>query len=90
MRNPVHLSAHRLAPLAHSHGVHCRAALRHVCGEPSRAQLRIRGRLFFEYHFFFDGRDFGWGNVDPAITADEALKLMRRLREGGVRAHFWI
>ena len=45
--------------------------------------------LFFEYHFDFDGLDFGWrdhvsGDVDTAIG------LMHRLRALGVRAHFWI
>ena len=45
--------------------------------------------LYFEYHFYFDGLDFGWrdhvsGDVDTAIG------LMHRLRALGVRAHFWI
>jgi hypothetical protein len=50
--------------------------------------------LFFEYHFNYDGLDFGWkcqkiagrcqGDVDTAVG------LMRRLRQLGVRAHFWI
>ena len=90
--------------------------------------------LFFEFHFWFDGLDFGWGGGAPAVpaapsvqrriigrghgrglaartatdarrldetraesdalrlnrTVDDALRLMRKLRERGVRAHFWI
>ena len=48
--------------------------------------------LFFEYHFYFDGHDFGWGPQDAAALADvdDALLLMRRLRQQGIRAHFWI
>ena len=53
--------------------------------------------LYFEYHFHFDdGLNFGW--YDPARRhakqlvgdVDSALGLMRRLRELGVRSHFWI
>jgi hypothetical protein len=47
--------------------------------------------------FFFDGLNFGWlthrGGVNEKRwnhTVDDALLLMRRLRERGVRAHFWI
>ena len=44
------------------------------------------------YHFEFDF-DFGWGgsNWDGAgRTLDTAMKLMHRLRQAGIRAHFWI
>ena len=45
--------------------------------------------LFFEYHFFFDGLDFGWGDkVDGDV--DTAIGTMYRLRSLGIRAHFWI
>lgn len=45
--------------------------------------------LFFEYHFYFDGLSFGWGsNVNGDV--DTALATMHRLRELGIRAHFWI
>ena len=53
--------------------------------------------LFFEYHFYFDGLNFGWLTHKNGAnyarwnhTVDDALRLMRRLRERGVRAHFWI
>jgi hypothetical protein len=47
--------------------------------------------LFFEYHFHFDANiDFGWGDVPESISVDAALATMHRLRELGIRAHFWI
>lgn len=53
--------------------------------------------FYFEYHFFFDGLNFGWGGDAEAEArlkklgnVDDALRLMRRLRQHGVRAHFWI
>jgi len=49
--------------------------------------------LFFEYHFHFDGLNFGWGAVKKAVpkpSVDAALATMHRLRELGIRAHFWI
>lgn len=57
---------------------------------------RLVDEIFFEYHFWFDGLGFGWGVKDKADklakmgTVDDALKLMRSLREKGVRSHFWI
>jgi len=46
--------------------------------------------LFFEYHFVFDlGVEFGWGDSHYNRSVDDALTLMRDLRAGGVRAHFW-
>eukprot|EP00964_Phaeocystis_antarctica_P082243 scaffold51567_cov64-Phaeocystis_antarctica.AAC.1 len=45
--------------------------------------------LFFEYHFYFDGLDFGWGkNVQGDVGT--AIGTMYRLRSLGIRAHFWI
>ena len=56
--------------------------------------------LFFEYHFWSEEHSSptkhsypsGWGRVDREKqgTIDDALRLMRRLRKLGVRAHFWI
>ena len=54
--------------------------------------------LYFEYHFYFDGKNFGWlthkGGANykrwGRHSVDDALRLMRRLRERGVRAHFWV
>ena len=45
--------------------------------------------LFFEYHFYFDGLNFGWKkNVQGDV--DTAIGTMYRLRSLGIRAHFWI
>jgi hypothetical protein len=46
--------------------------------------------LFFEYHFHFDDLNFGWGPLPESISVDAALATMHRLRELGIRAHFWI
>ena len=55
--------------------------------------------LYFEYHYYFDGYDFGWHGEGTAQAhkglgtqgdVDTALGLMHRLRELGIRAHFWI
>ena len=59
--------------------------------------------LLFEYHFYFDGLNFGWyamrvtspDMVDQWIKdhkpdVDDALKLMHKLRAAGIRSHFWI
>lgn len=46
--------------------------------------------LYFEYHFEFDF-NFGWGNMDwQGRTVDTAMSLMHRLRQVGIRSHFWI
>ena len=68
-----------------------------------RPELAARvDELFFEYHFDFDGLDFGWHIRRPGArrrfrydtvsnaSVDDALGLMRRLREAGVRSHFWV
>ena len=57
--------------------------------------LRLVDEFYFEYHFYFDGKDFGWGKIpDPKKSGgpnvDSALGLMSRLRAAGVRAHFWV
>lgn len=49
--------------------------------------------VFFEYHYYFDGLNFGWGKNDdlkPIHNVTSAIRLMTRLREKGIRAHFWI
>ena len=58
--------------------------------------------LYFEYHFHFGADARGpWGetqnknksSTDPPYLpddVDDALGLMRRLREAGIRSHFWI
>ena len=60
--------------------------------------------IFFEYHFWFDGMvGPGWlirrpgargrrrrFEIETNATVDDALALMRRLRERGVRSHFWV
>ena len=45
--------------------------------------------LYFEYHFYFDGHNFGWGSHGTG-DVDTAVSLMHRLRTLGIRAHFWI
>ena len=49
--------------------------------------------LFFEYHYYFDGLNFGWGRLEHLRAhhnATSAIQLMTRLRIKGIRAHFWI
>ena len=56
---------------------------------PGRAQAALIDELYFEYHFWLDGmEDLGWQAVDGDV--DTAMGLMHRLRELGIRAHFWI
>ena len=49
--------------------------------------------LFFEYHFWFDGLNFGWGSLEHLKykhNVTSALKTMESLRKLGIRAHFWV
>lgn len=55
--------------------------------------------LYFEYHFHYGGGHGPWGNTQHTNSSgpnylpdsvDDALGLMRKLREMGVRSHFWI
>ena len=49
--------------------------------------------FYFEYHFWFDNLNFGWGRLKQlrkTHNATTAIDLMHRLRRTGVRAHFWI
>lgn len=49
--------------------------------------------LFFEYHYFFDGLDFGWGensHLKSFHNATSAVRRMVELRKLGIRSHFWI
>lgn len=53
---------------------------------------RLVDELFFEYHFYFDGLDFGWGTLESQKrkhNATSAIALMLKLRHLGVRTHFW-
>lgn len=70
-----------------------------IATTPSLAALV--DELFFEYHFHFGADARGpWGetqNVNKSQTdtylpdtVDDALGLMRQLREAGIRAHFWV
>ena len=77
----------------------CPVALRSA---KSRVTAPIAARideLYFEYHYYFDGHDFGWHGegtrqahkgLGTQGDVDTALGLMHRLRELGIRAHFWI
>lgn len=55
---------------------------------------RLVDEIYFEYHFYMDGLSFGWGRDWAKLKAlgnvDDALGLMRKLRQQGIRAHFWI
>ena len=49
--------------------------------------------FFFEYHYYFDGMNFGWGDLNEirgVHNVTSAVSLMTRLRKMGTRAHFWI
>ena len=47
--------------------------------------------IFFEYHVYMDGLSFGWrDNTSDKDDVDDALKLMYKLRQLGIRSHFWI
>ena len=66
------------------------ALVNEIATDPSLG--RLVDEIFFEHVYYFDGFDFGWGaNKDnQTTTVDEMLALMRRLREQGIRAHFWV
>jgi len=59
-----------------------------IAARPELAELV--DEIFFEYHFDFDGNFFGWAPEIEHGTVDDAIKLMSRLRERGIRSHFWI
>ena len=49
--------------------------------------------LFFEYHFYYDGNNFGWGDLKhlkSVHNVSTAIRMMTRLRRRGIRAHFWV
>ena len=47
--------------------------------------------IFFEYHFYFDGENFGSGSdPNPGHTIYDVLALMNKLRMQGIRSHFCI
>ena len=48
--------------------------------------------FYFEYYYYYDGLNFGWGKLEEernTHNADSALRLMSELRRAGIRAHFW-
>ena len=49
--------------------------VRRIARDPDLAALV--DEIFFEYHFWFDGLNFGWGHYKPAVmgTVDDAIKL---------------
>lgn len=65
---------------------------------------KLVDEIFFEYHFWFDGLvGPGWLMRRPGekhrknrfaiqtnATVDDALALMRKLRNRGIRSHFWV
>ena len=54
--------------------------------------LGLVDELYFEYHYAFgDDINFGWGKVPRSHgDVDKALRVFRRLRTLGIRAHFWV
>ena len=58
-----------------------------IAQRPELAELV--DELFFEYHFHFDF-PFGWPQTKDGRTVDTAMSLMYRLRQAGIRSHFWI
>ena len=45
----------------------------------------------FEYHFFYDGLNFGWDDhLVKNSSVDTAIALMQQFRRLGIRSHFWI
>jgi hypothetical protein len=51
--------------------------------------------FFYEYHFWFDGLDFGWGKnayrrLRTTHNVTTAVRRMQQLRKKGIRAHFWV
>lgn len=59
-----------------------------IAASPTLAALV--DELFFEFHFEFDGLNFGWRDSGIGHTVDHAVHLMYRLRSLGIRAHFWV
>ena len=54
---------------------------------------KLVDELFFEYHYYFDGLNFGWGkqeNIKHTHNVSTAVNLMAKLRNMGIRAHFWV
>lgn len=54
---------------------------------------KLVDELFFEYHYYFDGLNFGWGeqeDIKDRHNARTAVNLMAKLRNMGIRAHFWV
>lgn len=65
----------------------------HKIMEVVEKRANLVDELFFEYHFWFDSLNFGWGNLNSIKSTrnvDTALRHMERLRRKGIRAHFWV
>ena len=58
-----------------------------------KKNARLIDEFFFEYHFYFDGLNFGWGDLSRLKSTHNvttAVRLMTDLRRLGIRSHFWI
>ena len=66
--------------------------MRAIADSPKFA--RLVDEVYFECHFRGFPVDFGWGRggelTESSPTAKDCLELMRKLRHGGVRSHFWV
>ena len=64
--------------------------MRAIADSPKLA--RLVDEVYFECHFRGFPVDFGWGPYlgESSPTAKDCLELMRKLRHGGVRSHFWV
>lgn len=61
--------------------------------EVIEAHAHLVDELFFEYHYYFDGMDFGWGDlsaIQSQHNVTSAIHLMTRSRHKDIRAHFWV
>lgn len=57
-----------------------------------RNMSELVDEFYFEYHYYYDGFNFGWGKLEDVRdvhNADSALRLMSELRTAGIRSHFW-
>lgn len=68
-----------------------------IATDPALSELV--DELFFEYHYHFGTNRGPWGFTQQTNASDDqytpdtvndALNLMRRLRDVGIRSHFWV
>jgi len=78
---------------------HCRRRCRqfpahrsaHLLTCPMCVRAILAFSVDFEYHFFYDGLNFGWGDhIVKNSSVDTAIALMQQFRRLGIRSHFWI